>query len=543
MRRLSGGKFILGKTPLFRSLKSVIRKARPEFSADRRTFIKTLSFSAAALTIPSPFLNHEQFDRDQNLSTVIIGGGLAGLGAAAEFRDAKIPFQLYEAGGRMGGRVLSQRNCNSDGQTTELGAELIDSVHTTLIGWCKRLGLELQAFEREDDTRNGEVFFVGGQYYTADELAAKVEPLLAHIRNSVAELRQGIPMSVYLGHWFANNPRVVKYDRMSLAEFLDGLSDVEVWVKEIVRIAYEAEFGLEAGEQTVVNLFELIDTSMEQGFSLFGISDEGFRIRGGNDQLIRGLFEYGFPGGLNDSQVNLDHKLVRIRDLNPKIELTFMHGLTSKTVLADRVVCTLPFSVLREVEGIEALALHPVKKRSIMELGYGTNAKVIVGFKDRFWKTGQFRPANGAAIFTDLQSQSFWETSRMQNGNRGMLTSFRSGINGATVDVSAIEPTIKDLETIFAAQTLQDRVDRDQQGRPRAFVANWTQNSLIRGSYFCFRPGQITRCWGDNDTPDLNGRIAFAGEHTSMTSPGFMNGALESGQRAARQLKVRRSLF
>ncbi len=54
------------------------------------------------------------------------------------------------------------------------------------------------------------------------------------------------------------------------------------------------------------------------------------------------------------------------------------------------------------------------------------------------------------------------------------------------------------------------------------------------GSYAAFGPGQVTRFWGLLQRPA--GRIVFAGEHTSTRAQGYLEGAVESGERAARQV-------
>jgi monoamine oxidase len=66
-------------------------------------------------------------------------------------------------------------------------------------------------------------------------------------------------------------------------------------------------------------------------------------------------------------------------------------------------------------------------------------------------------------------------------------------------------------------------------------VADWTADPWARGGYAFFDPG-FDPAW----RPLLArraGRIVFAGEHTSERWQGYMNGAVESGQRAARELR------
>ena len=57
------------------------------------------------------------------------------------------------------------------------------------------------------------------------------------------------------------------------------------------------------------------------------------------------------------------------------------------------------------------------------------------------------------------------------------------------------------------------------------------------GSYAAFGPGQVTRFWGLGQRPV--GRIVLAGEHTSTRAQGYLEGAVESGERAASEALAR----
>src|SRR5262249_51163642 len=91
----------------------------------------------------------------------------------------------------------------------------------------------------------------------------------------------------------------------------------------------------------------------------------------------------------------------------------------------DTVVLTLPFTKLREVSGLETLKLDAVKLKSIRELGYGDNAKIMVGTRDRVWNTpAAHLPVKSSGEFYSQEFQVAWDTSRGQNGSRGILTNF-----------------------------------------------------------------------------------------------------------------------
>ena len=67
-------------------------------------------------------------------------------------------------------------------------------------------------------------------------------------------------------------------------------------------------------------------------------------------------------------------------------------------------------------------------------------------------------------------------------------------------------------------------------------IMNWPKYRFIRGSYSCPLVGQYTTLLQAASGPELGGRLVFAGEHTSSDFSGFMNGAVESGNRAAREI-------
>jgi len=486
---------------------------------NRRTFLKG-SATMATLALP---VSPARFG--EGLQIAILGSGIAGLGAALHLQQARMDYKIFEASPRLGGRIWTENRFNSDGQFVELGGELINRDHRSIIQMARSLGLSLDRFPTGPEAQSKELYYFGGQRYSSVDLAAGLEPLVRFCRHAYAELRSGISDSDDLGYAHRAHPGVVKYDRMSLSHFLDSVPDLEAWVKEAVRVGYVCEFGLDAEEQTSINLLEMFDTDIPG--RMLGSSDEGLRITGGTGLLIAKMFERACPRLEADEHIHLNHELVRIRERGRKIELTFRNDLSSKTIKVDRVICTIPFSVLRRIDGVSQLNLSEVKKRSILELGYGTNSKLTMDFQLRFWN--QSPVTTSTALMTDLGSQSYWESSRVQSGARGLLTNFRGGRRGADADESNVARNVAELREIYGGPGASQYFSK-------AVVTNWFLKEFQRGSYSCMRPGQVTRCWGENHIPELDERLIFAGEHTSLEATGYMEGSLSSGLRAARQV-------
>jgi len=69
-----------------------------------------------------------------------------------------------------------------------------------------------------------------------------------------------------------------------------------------------------------------------------------------------------------------------------------------------------------------------------------------------------------------------------------------------------------------------------------AWLDNWASDPWTHGSYAAFEPGQYTRWWGFVGRPE--GRLLFGGEHTELAAQGFLEGAVRSGERCAREVAV-----
>src|SRR5262249_2599321 len=64
----------------------------------------------------------------------------------------------------------------------------------------------------------------------------------------------------------------------------------------------------------------------------------------------------------------------------------------------------------------------------------------------------------------------------------------------------------------------------------------WARYPFNKGSYIAPKKGQYTRLVEVTGTPELDGRLQFAGEHTSADYAGFMCGGVDSGERVAAAL-------
>jgi monoamine oxidase len=200
-------------------------------------------------------------------------------------------------------------------------------------------------------------------------------------------------------------------------------------------------------------------------------------------------------------------------------------------VHADHVVLCLPFTALRDVDLADA-GLSTRRLGAIHRLGMGTNAKNHIQLKVR---PNRLRDWSGSMTMDAPRPQSSWESTASQTGSTGVITIWRGGSSGAgyPTDVAHQWAPPRIVRSNLAA------FERGVPGITAAFnglswLDSWVDDPWSRGSYAGFLPGQYTRYWGYLKQPE--GRVHFAGEHTSTHSQGYLNGGVESGQRAAREI-------
>jgi monoamine oxidase len=274
--------------------------------------------------------------------------------------------------------------------------------------------------------------------------------------------------------------------------------------------------GLEIGQQSALNFLTFIGTEDANAFKVFGESDERFHVRGGNDQIPRIL-----AARMGES-IETGHVLEAVRKDGDGVRLTFRRDGASIDVHAGQAILALPFTLLRNVRIDYPL---PQRKRNAIDrLAYGTNAKLMIGYDRRPWRT---QGANGASM-SDLSYQTTWDTTRKQIGPAGVLTNFTGGRHG--VELGQGTPRAQ----ADAATAALDRVWPGlaaARTHPREARFHWPTHPWTLGSYACFRPNDWSTLRGVMGEPV--GPLFFAGEHCALETQGFMEGGCESGQIAA----------
>ncbi len=487
------------KSPLLRQLQKLVRPVAPQPSQSRRNFIQNSLALGTGLTLGASQFSCKPNKTAPNIA--IIGAGLAGLTAGYYLHKQGVMAKLYEGSSRVGGRVFTLKDFAAPGTWTEMGGQYIDSTHHDMLQLCKELGLPLQdMFADTGEELIGTNYFYNGQRYSNADLLEEFKTVSAFFEKDMATFPDIVSYKT---------PQFRDLDNTSLEEYI-AKSGAPPLLKQVLSTAFTCEYGLDVAEQSALNMIYLLPPRIEDNhFAAIADSDERYAIESGNVTLTETL-----AARLKD-QIEYDQFLEAISTNGQGYSLHFQGGTTVK---ADAVVIAVPFTMLRNVE--IKLDLPKEKQMAIQSLGYGTNAKAVLGFNERAWKKHGF--SGGLSTEKSLVG---WEHTYMQNNNTGPCgyTVFLGGAPGKNLQIDQVDGFLDLLDAAYPGCKATHNGKR--------FIFNWSTNLYVKGSYTCYRPGQWTSFGGAEAEPI--GNLYFAGEHCSLESQGFMNGAVESGKKAA----------
>jgi monoamine oxidase len=482
-------------------------------SINRRQFIKGLGLSTAALAL---IPNVARATRRGGLTlqsspknVVILGGGLAGLAAAYELKKIGHTVTILEARKTPGGRVRTLRDFD-DGLYAEGGPIAFPQSHSFTVGYAQEMGLQTRfSFKIGFDSIahiNGQIFRIGSGSNTVPLDLKPGERQVGVYQLPTFYLEQymrevGNPRRA---NWPSDTLRSI--DSLSLKQFLEqqGASPAAMDIIAASQLGLLG-FGIDGLSAMDAAVTEAIATD-----SAF------YEIVNGNDEL---------PFALKKKvkkQFRKQAVVLRIAQNESNVTITYTQGGETQTITADRVICTIPFPVLKNIDVFPAFSVE--KQQAINELKLTPVTRTYQQFRNRSWEADKL---DGYGI-TDLDIQNTYSPTLTQLGTRGILASYAGGQRA--LDLSAMSEANRQDFVLRQMRSLFGRVDKQYE---KGISQIWHEDPWTKGAFTYFGPGQMSTLLPIAQQPE--GRIHFAGEHTSAWH-GWMNGALESGNRAASEV-------
>lgn len=427
---------------------------------------------------------------------IVIGGGLAGLVAARDLIARGADVQLLEARERLGGRVWSVTDKDFSDTPLELGGEFIDGNHEQIRGLCHEFKLTLVPVLREGFglalDANGRVQVFNG-----------MRPLWNDFKAALAHETEAFTKAEC--DWNSTTAQAIARHSMESLLRARGAS------REVIAMAQGLRgfFLADPDQLSALIGVELAMQAKDPGH--VNVS----RIKGGNDRLIHALAK---QKGLKTS---LKTPVTRIEQDDREVRVIAADGSKRGAMLkADYAVLATPAPIAR---GLDFDPAPPsTLRRAWQALGSGPATKAHVRFDKGWWR----KPGRPRAFGSNLATGAVWEVAGTGPACLTLLCGGR-----ASQEVRAL------LEEGGPQRVVRRMSWLGEVEEARDFRSiSWELDPYARGGYAVF--GNDFKPEWRSELSRSFGRIAMAGEHTSREWPGYMNGAVESGQRAARDIEI-----
>lgn len=472
-------------------------------------------------------------------SVLVLGAGLAGMTAALELRNAGYNVRVLEYRDKAGGRCWTLRGGDTytelggatqtvefeDGLYLNPGPWRIPYNHFAILDYCRRLGVQLQPFIQENHNaylHRSDAFGGKPQRYreVATDFRGHVAELLAKVTNQGA-LDEG----------------VTEEDRALL---LEALRDYGALTEDYAYVRSE-------------------DTSDYRGFERWpggGRNAEGVPSEPiARDELLRSelwrwlsdaetvhhqqaIFQP--VGGMDMIAQAFEREVGDLITYNTKVVsmLQDEDGVTVRyvdtqnpgdetEVTADWCVCTIPFSILGQMEH----NLAGTKAQAISTMYYAGGFKAGIEFNRRFWEEDEH--IYGGITYTDLPISliSYPSTDYLSQGGGVVLGAYCWG--ASAYQFNAMQPEDRTKWVVeYGARIHPQYTEEFKSG----VSVPWHKVPWVLGCYGIWEDKE--RDYEDTVRMDDGARIVLAGEHLSYL-PAWMEGAILSSLDAITQLHER----
>ncbi|MEQ8665249.1 MAG: NAD(P)/FAD-dependent oxidoreductase [Rhodospirillales bacterium] len=443
----------------------------------RRSFLKFLFAVAGIATAVRPRPGRAQSLSD--ISVVIVGAGIAGLGAARLLADEGVQVTVVEAKPHIGGRLLTDW---SMGAPFEVGAGWIHGPEED--NPTRQLADDVDARYVVTDDDNAVYYHADGRPFTEGDYEDAEDAWDSVIYFIDENLEENDPASLYdvirrYNSSYLDDPRV-KWVFSAWTEFSKGGP-----IEDLSAPLFYADKAFD-GDDVVVTT--------------------------GYDEILKPLAE-GLDIRLSETVTDIWH------DEDDGVEVTTDKG----AIEADYCICTVPLGVLKAGKVAFDPELPERHQKAIDRLGFGSVTKIALKFPEPFWDTD----TQYFGIVTEPKGRwNYWLSYRTFSDENILL--------GVSVGAYApVADRMSDAEMTADALDVLRQVWGDAVGEPvQVLATHWSQDPETLGAYTYPTPGSRKSDFNRLGKP-LEDVLILAGEHTIFDYAGTTHGAYMTGIRAA----------
>lgn len=412
---------------------------------------------------------------------IVVGAGLAGLAAARRLTERGVEVIVLEARDRIGGRVHS---VTRGGATYDMGASWI---HGLTGNPMTALTDELGLARAPTDYEARQDFAADGRELSGEALEAPfqlLEQVLEAIESDGADTSLAAAIEA-----------AISETSLTEAQRAD--------LRYAIHVVIEHEFAAPTSALSAL------------------CYDEGDEQSGGDAILPGGLMRIAehLATGL---EVRLSRPVTRVE---VGAERVTVHT-DGESYEAEHVVIAVPLGVIQSGAIAFEPELSPAKRQAFAKVGMGLLHKTWLRFESAFWRESVTEPFMG---FRDARGRfAEWLNLDALLGVP-VLLGFNAAAEAERLEALSDEAVV--AEALAALRTIFEREGVTVPTPTDTLVSRWGRDPFSRGAY-SFLP--VGACEDDRaELARAEGRLHFAGEHTSTASPATIHGAYLSGRRAA----------
>jgi monoamine oxidase len=438
------------------------------------------------------------FVKPKNTDIIVIGAGAAGLSAARELSQHGFRITILEARDRLGGRILTVRD-SPFGAPVELGAEFVHGEPAETFEIVRAAGLNLTWLP--DNHHRSE----NGRLVASRGFSGKLAELRKEIAKATNRTSRDQSLAEYLEH-----RKLDAESRLLLLNYAEGYN---------------------AGHSTKISLKSM---AFEEGEDT-----KQFRIVDGYDRVIDWLAAGLDPSRtdlrLNTVATEIHWKRGEVKVQTKKRELSF-----TESFLGQAVIVTVPAALLRAKHVLFEPDIRE-KYRSLEKLEPGQVCKVVLRFREAFWRKDGFLSQHGLKnvrlseglnfVHSELEDVPFWWTSLPIENNT--LVAWAGGPKGEALlgedKATRITKVLAALCKTFG--TSQNNVNQLLKSWS---CHDWQHDPFSGAAYTYVGVGGLSA--SKSLAKPIEKTLFFAGEATDFNQMGTVAGAIRSGIRAANQI-------